>query len=272
LFGPLFREAPVLRHRREMERRTELREQLLQQRAPLALRHRHPVAPTGGEEVEGHEARGCLLRELRHARGGGVQPHLQRVEVETARGRDHDLAIDHTAFRQLFEQRVVQFREIAVERLQVTALDVDVRGAAKHDRAEPVPLGLEQKGPVVGQRFRQLGEHRLDRRCYGKPITQGSAAAVPSPRRPIWSNQWSTTLSSSPRPLPSWRTMRNRPPSGDTSYEEALPATPTWYFPPNSARGGPARCSAPSCIATSYSESPVRNKSSRPPRPHRCSA
>src|SRR2546428_528892 len=71
--------------------------------------------PTAGEEVEGHEARGRLLRELRHARGGGVQPHLQRVEVETARGRDHDLAIDHTAFRQLFEQRVVQFREIAVE-------------------------------------------------------------------------------------------------------------------------------------------------------------
>src|SRR2546426_1158172 len=63
--------------------------------------------------------------------------------------------------------------------------------------------------------------------------------------------------------------MRNRPPSGDTSYEEALPATPTWYFPPNSARGGPARSSAPSCIATAYSESPLRKKSSRPPRPHR---
>src|SRR5213080_1922144 len=74
----------------------------------------------------------------------------------------------------LLEQRVVQFRKITVERLQVAALDVDVRGAAKHDGAEPVPLGLEQKGPRLGQRLSQLGEHRLDRRGDGKSVRDAS--------------------------------------------------------------------------------------------------
>ena len=99
-----------------------------------------------------------------------MEPHLQCVEVEAPRSRDHDLAVDHAAFGQLLEQRLVQLGEIAVQWLQVAALDVHVRGAAKHDGAKPVPLGLEQEAPGGGQRFLQLGEHRLDRRSDGEVV------------------------------------------------------------------------------------------------------
>ena len=49
------------------------------------------------------------------------------------------------------EQRLVQLGEVAVERPRVAALDVQVGGAAEDDRAEPVPLGLEEEVAVVGQ-------------------------------------------------------------------------------------------------------------------------
>src|SRR2546427_11851191 len=53
--------------------------------------------------------------------------------------------------------------------------------------------------------------HPALERIYG-------AAAVP--RRRTWSNQFRTTVSCSPLPLFCSRTIRNRPPSGDTRSEE----------------------------------------------------
>ena len=80
-----------------------------------------------------------------------MQPQLQRVEVEAVRRRDHDLAVDHAARRQPLEQRLVQLREIAVERPQVAALDEDVGAAAKDDGAKAVPLRLEEKARRSGR-------------------------------------------------------------------------------------------------------------------------
>jgi hypothetical protein len=76
-----------------------------------------------------------------------VQPELQGVEVEAVRGPDHDLSINHAIFRQLFQERLVQLREITVEWPEIAALDEDVRRAAKDDGAESVPFRLEEKAP-----------------------------------------------------------------------------------------------------------------------------
>src|SRR5579871_313244 len=90
-----------------------------------------------------------------------MQAHLQGVEVEAACGGDDNLAVHDHPRRQVRETDVVQFRKIAVERLQIAALDVDVVAAAKDDRAKPVPLRLEQIWSGRN-RLRDLGEHRLD--------------------------------------------------------------------------------------------------------------
>ena len=41
-------------------------------------------------------------------RGRGMKPELERVEIEAAGRRDHDLAVDDAAVRQLLEQDRVQ--------------------------------------------------------------------------------------------------------------------------------------------------------------------
>ena len=45
---------------------------------------------------------------------------------------------------------------------------IDVVVAAEHDRAEAVPLGLEQELAVSRQALADLSEHGLDRRIDGK--------------------------------------------------------------------------------------------------------
>src|SRR2546423_7553141 len=90
-----------------------------------------------------------------------MEPHLQRVEVEASRGRDHDLAVDDAIVRQLLEQRIVQLGKVAIERPQIAALDVEVVAAAEHDRAESVPLRLVQVRSFRWERLGQLRKHRL---------------------------------------------------------------------------------------------------------------
>ena len=80
---------------------------------------------------------------------------------------DHDLAVEHAACRQAREQRVVQFREIAVERPRIAALDEELAAAAEDQSAEAVPFRLEQVVVPVRQLLGELREHRLDRRRDG---------------------------------------------------------------------------------------------------------
>jgi hypothetical protein len=97
-----------------------------------------------------------------------MQTLLQRVEVEAVGCGDHDLAVDDRSRRQVADQRLVQLGEVAIERLQLAALDVEVRVAAEHDGAKAVPLRLVEEPAAVRQHVRQLGEHRLDRRLDRK--------------------------------------------------------------------------------------------------------
>ena len=86
--------------------------------------------------------------------------------------RDDHFAIEHTLLRQLRAQRVEQVREVAIERLLVAALDQDLVAVAKDERAEAVPLGLED--PFAGGRdvADALGQHgqerRIDRKIHGQ--------------------------------------------------------------------------------------------------------
>jgi hypothetical protein len=93
-----------------------------------------------------------------------VQTHLQRVEVEAVRGRDHDLAIQHASHRKPTDERVVQFWKVPVKRPQIAALDVHVIRTAKDDCTKSIPLRLVEKG-TAGRKFgRELRQHWLDRR------------------------------------------------------------------------------------------------------------
>ena len=121
-----------------------------------------------------------------------MQAHLQRVEVEPALAHDHDLAVHHAALGQARAEGGLELGEVAVERLQVAALDVEAVAVAEHDRAEAVPLRLEEPAVARGQLGRELGEHRLDRRLdrearrAGRPSARARAPRGDAPlgRRP----------------------------------------------------------------------------------------
>jgi hypothetical protein len=126
------------------------RERQLQLPTALGLGRGTQVAMVDREQIEGHELRGCLRRQLLDPRGGRVKAHLQSVEVEASPAHDHDLAVDHAARGQALAEGRFELREIAVQRLQVPALDVEAIAVAKHDGAEAVPLRLEQPALARG--------------------------------------------------------------------------------------------------------------------------
>src|SRR3954466_8600324 len=125
-----------------MQWRCRLPEQLFEPGAPFLLRQLAQVPSCGGDQVERHECRRRFLRELRGASRGTMKAERQRVEMESACRRDHDLTVDHATVRQALEQHRVELWKIAVERPQIAALDVNLGAAAEDNRAEPVPLGL----------------------------------------------------------------------------------------------------------------------------------
>src|SRR5688572_3151091 len=164
---PVLGDGTVARHRREMNRRTALRQRLLEQRAAFRLRRAAQIAIAGCNQIERHERRRRLLRELRHARRGRMEPELQRIEVEPLWRRDDDLAVNHASGRDLVEKRVVQLREVPVERSKIAALNEDIGGRAEHDRAESIPFGLVQEPTLGRQLLGELREHGLDWRLDG---------------------------------------------------------------------------------------------------------
>src|SRR5688500_18907247 len=98
-----------------------------------------------------------------------MEPHLQGIEVESVRTDDDDLAVDDTRRRQVGEERGVQFWEVSSERLEIAALDIDVRLAAEDARAKAVPLRFKQIVPgIIGDAFGHRGQHRLDPRLDGE--------------------------------------------------------------------------------------------------------
>ncbi len=104
--------------------------------APLLLVHRigQRFAPdperllqqrrvAGGQRVEADEMRGRLLGQHLDPARGGMDALRQRLPVQPDAAadlpRDHDLAVEHAARRQLVTQRLLQLREVAAELLAV---------------------------------------------------------------------------------------------------------------------------------------------------------
>ena len=98
-----------------------------------------------GEQIERHERRRRLRRELHHARLCGVEAQLQRIEIQSLRTGDNDLAVDHAAGRKLSQKGLVQFGKIAVKRTQIAALDEHARATAKDNGSKAVPFRFEQE-------------------------------------------------------------------------------------------------------------------------------
>ena len=95
---------------------------------------------------------------------------LKGVEVEPVAVRvgEHDLTVDDDTRTERIGERLEQFGEVAVERAIVAAQQHDLIAVAEHDATEPVPLRLEAPTVAVGDRPRQLGQHRIERWCDGQ--------------------------------------------------------------------------------------------------------
>jgi hypothetical protein len=108
-----------------------------------------------------------------------MKAHLQGVEIEAVRRRDHDLAVEHAVFRQALEQRVVQLRKVAVERPQIAALDLETIALLEHDRPEAVPFRLVEHVALRREHVGELREHRLDRRRHrGRRVRARAVSAI----------------------------------------------------------------------------------------------
>jgi hypothetical protein len=79
-----------------------------------------------------------------------MEPTLKQIEIDAALARDNELPIDRTSIRQVRLQDLDKLREVAVERLLVTALHENFISVAKNERAKAVPLWLED--PFVSRR------------------------------------------------------------------------------------------------------------------------
>jgi hypothetical protein len=113
-----------------------------------------------GEQVERHEARRRDLGEQRHARGGGVDALLQRLEVRPAPvALDDDLAVQHEP-----AARQRELREVAGERPAAAGLDQDAVPVDEHDGPEAVELRLVRPVLADGERRGGPGELRRKRR------------------------------------------------------------------------------------------------------------
>ena len=97
-----------------------------------------------------------------------MKAKLQRLEVQTAVLRDHDLAVEHAPLGKLRLERLDQLREIPVERLLISALDEQLVAVAENERAEPIPLGLVDPSFARRKVADAVREHRKDGRIDGK--------------------------------------------------------------------------------------------------------
>src|SRR5260370_33208852 len=91
------------------------------------------------KQVKEHERRWSLLGQKIHTLCRGMEPKLDRLEVEAVVLNDHNLSVEDAARRQRRTYRLQQLRKIAGERLFVSLLDQESLAAAKHQRPEPIP-------------------------------------------------------------------------------------------------------------------------------------
>ena len=152
-----------------MDRRLHPAEGILEGGPAAGERLTHVVDLVQGEQVEGDQPGRGLVGEQGDPAGRGVDAQQQGVEVEPpAVGvGDDDLGVDHTAGRQFGPHRFDDLGEVAGQGPLPAAAQLHLVAVAEHDRAEPVPLGLEAPGPI-GQPGDRLSQHRRHRRHHRK--------------------------------------------------------------------------------------------------------
>ncbi len=157
-------------------------EGLLEERAPLALRSGSEVAAVDGEEIPGHVAGGRLGREELDPRRGRVDPQQQRVEVQAVWPGDDHLAVEDAAVGQGRPERRREFGEVAIQRLEVAALDIGFVAVAEDQCPEAIPLRLIEPAVADGDFVGELGQHRLDRglkrQVHGATIAPAAARSI----------------------------------------------------------------------------------------------
>src|ERR1700752_4573942 len=97
-----------------------------------------------------------------------MNTQLQRIEIERAILRNHNLPIEHTSCRQLLQQRLDQLREVTIERLFIATLNHHFHTVAKYQRSKSIPLGLKNPLARTRQFTNALREHRQNRRVHRK--------------------------------------------------------------------------------------------------------
>ena len=147
-----------------MDRWLDPAQERIQARPPHLLRHVAQVLVAERQEVPGDERRGGGLGQHLHPRRRRMDPQQQVLEMERPVVRDDDLPIEDAPLREGRPQRLGEFGEVAVERLQVARLDVNLVAVTEDQRSEAVPLRLEEPAVVLGQPVGGLREHGFERR------------------------------------------------------------------------------------------------------------
>ena len=147
---------------------------------------RRSSSPSASRSQATNDA-GRLLGQHLDPRRRRVDAQQQRLEVEAAVARDDDLAVEHAALGQRGAERVGQLGEVAVQRLEVARLRVDLVAVAEDERPEAVPLRLEQPAVVgrqaVGRPWR-ASARAAARRAGGGPSPECTASRAGSPAPP----------------------------------------------------------------------------------------
>ena len=147
------RQRAVARGGREVDRRRRRRR--APPRAARGVRasgvSRRSSSPSASRSQATNDA-GDLRGEQLHARRGRMDAQEQRLEVEPVRRRrSRSRRRARSAPGSAARERLDELGEVAVQRLLVAALEQDLVAVAEDERAEAVPLRLEEPAVAVGE-------------------------------------------------------------------------------------------------------------------------
>ncbi len=146
----------------------------LQCRAPPGQRRLVKALAADFEHVEQHQLRGRFLRQPAHATFGGMQAHLQRLEIERIGQRNDELAIDREALFLHPREHFQHLGEEAAERLARSRDHLGGVAVAAGDAAKAIPLGLILPAVAFGQFGGEQGLHGRESCAAGHaPIIAG---------------------------------------------------------------------------------------------------
>lgn len=99
-----------------------------------------------------------------------MNAELKGVEVQASIKGNHEFAVEHALFRELFAEGIDHLGEVAIERLFIAALEEDFVAIAKNQDPETVPLGLVDPVSLMRYFVHALGKHgkdwRIDRKVH----------------------------------------------------------------------------------------------------------